>query len=223
MNDNVSGQMNVVIVTGLSGAGKTHAADWFEDKGYYCIDNMPPLLIKDFLELADYNNSRISKAAFVVDIRSEDFADGLKSAISYMRQAPGISYKILFIEASDETLIKRYNESRRRHPLSSGGMATSDVIERERAMMDGIRRDADYIIDTTNMKTAEFQHEMDRVMEGGSPANGRTKFSINIVSFGYKYGVPQDIDMAFDMRFIPNPFYIKSLKKLTGNNKKVQQ
>jgi UPF0042 nucleotide-binding protein len=223
MNDNVSGQTNVVIVTGLSGAGKTHAADWFEDQGYYCIDNMPPLLIKDFLELADYNSSRISRAAFVVDIRSENFSEGLKSAISFMKQAPNISYKILFIEASDETLIKRYNESRRRHPLSSGGMATSDVIERERAMLDEVRRDADYIIDTTNMRTAEFQHEMDRVMGGGSPSNKKTKFSINIVSFGYKYGVPQDIDMAFDMRFIPNPFYVKSLKRLTGNNKKVQQ
>ena len=213
-------KMKVVIITGLSGAGKTHAADWFEDQGYYCVDNMPPSLIKNFLDLTSYMDNRVKKAAFVVDIRSDEFFADLNETLDFLRKAESIEFSILFIEASDSVLIKRYNETRRNHPLTEG-ITTKEVIEQEREMLDDLRRRADYVIDTSSMKVPEFSYEMDKLFAGTEVSEN--KFAINVVSFGYKYGIPQEMDIVFDMRFIPNPFYIPSLKKLTGNNKKVSQ
>ncbi len=216
-----SQKMKVVLITGLSGAGKTNAADWFEDQGYYCIDNMPPSLIKNFLELTSFTPaaSGINKAAFVVDIRSDEFFSGLHETLEYLKKEEAIEFRILFIEASNTTLIKRYNETRRNHPLSNG--STSDeVINKEREMLSELRKRADYLIDTTGMKVSEFNSEMDKMFVKQS---GSSTFAINIISFGYKHGVPQETDLVFDMRFIPNPFYVQSLKHLTGKNKKVSQ
>lgn len=212
-------KMNVVIISGLSGAGKTNAADWFEDQGYYCVDNMPPALIKNFIDLTAYSNKNIEKAAFVVDVRGGAFFADLAPCLEYLDANPMISCKILFIEASDETLIKRYNETRRNHPLSEGS-TSRDVIEKEREKLSELRERADYIIDTTNMKVAGFKLEMEKIFVKAEP---QSTFAVNVTSFGYKYGIPMETDLVFDMRFIPNPYYVPSLKKLTGNNKKVYQ
>lgn len=211
--------MNVVIVTGLSGAGKTNAADWFEDQGYYCVDNMPPALIKNFIELTVYSNKRIKKAAFVVDVRGGEFFDDLHQTLDELQAIETVECKILFIEASTATLIKRYNETRRNHPLSEGSTSRS-VIDAERLQLAELRSRADYIIDTTNMKVAGLKLEMEKLFVGNEP---ESSFAINISSFGYKHGIPMETDLVFDMRFIPNPYYVPSLKKLTGNNKKVYQ
>lgn len=211
--------MNVVIISGLSGAGKTNAADWFEDQGYYCIDNMPPGLIKSFIDLSATSNKNIQNAAFVVDIRGGEFFTDLNECISYLESNEDIKLKILFVEASDEVLVRRYNETRRNHPLSAAA-TTREVIEEERQRLAEIRAKADYILDTTNMKVAGFKQEMERLFLG---IMGESTFAINITSFGYKYGIPLESDLVFDVRFIPNPYYVPSLKKLTGKNKKVSQ
>lgn len=214
----MSAKTEIVIITGLSGAGKTHAADWFEDHGYYCIDNMPPALIKTFLGLSTFREDRLRKAAFVIDIRSEEFFSELDEAIEFLKQRKDIEFSTLFVEASVPSLIRRYNETRRNHPLT-GGKASREVIEREIRLLSDLRSNADHVLDTTNMKVSEFNHQMDKIyMEPGSE---RQAFSINIISFGFKYGLPQEVDMIFDMRFIPNPYYLDSLRNLTGNNKKV--
>lgn len=212
-------KMKVVIVTGLSGAGKTNAADWFEDQGYYCVDNMPPALIRNFIDLTVYSNKQINKAAFVVDVRGGEFFTDLSECLDYLEKSEAIDCKVLFIEASDETLIKRYNETRRNHPLSEGS-TTREVIEEERDKLAELRRRANFIIDTTNMKVAGFKLEMEKLFVG---MEQESAFAINVTSFGYKNGIPMETDLIFDMRFIPNPYYVPSLKKLTGNNKKVFQ
>jgi UPF0042 nucleotide-binding protein len=207
--------MNVIIITGLSGAGKTNAVDWFEDQGYYCVDNMPPALIKDFISLSFSSEKHIEKAAFVVDVRGGVFFKDLKKCIVDLRNNDDIACKVLFIEASETTLVKRYNETRRTHPLVNGSV-TKEVIIQEKERLREIRNMSEYIIDTTNMKVSELKSEINRLFKGGV-----STFSINLSSFGYKYGIPQEADMVVDVRFIPNPYYVKSLKKLTGNNKKV--
>ena len=212
-------KMNVVIITGMSGAGKTNAADWFEDQGYYCVDNMPPALIKNFIELTVFSNKQIKKAAFVVDVRGGEFFTDLSQCLDDLEKSDAIDCKVLFIEASDETLIKRYNETRRNHPLSAGS-TTRDVIEKELEKLAELRQRADFIIDTTNMKVAGFKLEMEKLFVG---MEMESSFAVNITSFGYKHGIPMEADLVFDMRFIPNPYYVPSLKKLTGNNKKVSQ
>ena len=212
-------KMNVVIITGMSGAGKTNAADWFEDQGYYCVDNMPPALIKNFIELTVFSNKQIKKAAFVVDVRGGEFFTDLSQCLDDLEKSDAIDCKVLFIEASDETLIKRYNETRRNHPLSAGS-TTREVIEKEREKLAELRQRADFIIDTTNMKVAGFKLEMEKLFVG---MEMESSFAVNITSFGYKHGIPMEADLVFDMRFIPNPYYVPSLKKLTGNNKKVSQ
>ena len=215
------GKTKVVIVTGLSGAGKTQAADWFEDHGYYCIDNMPPSMIGNFLELEAFDNKSIQKVAFVVDMRSHHFLEGLEDALEKLEESPTIDSGILFIEASDDTLVKRYNETRRTHPLNkNGGVTTREVVQKERELLEPFRKKAAHVIDTTHMKQADLFAEMSRIYEG---LDSRMHFTFNIMSFGYKFGIPQGVDMVFDMRFIPNPFYIPSLKRLTGHNKKVAQ
>ena len=210
-------KMKVVVVTGLSGAGKTNAMDWFEDRGFYCVDNMPPALIANFIELTKSSKKQIEKAAFVFDARGGAYFSDMKEYINILKSDENIDCRILFIEASERTLIKRFNETRRAHPLATGS-TTKEVIAAEREELKEIRDLSDYIIDTTNLKVAELKQEISKIFEEGS---GKSSFLINIKSFGYKRGIPIEADLVLDMRFIPNPYYLPSLKRLTGNNKKV--
>ena len=209
--------MKVVIITGMSGAGRSKAADWFEDQGYYCVDNMPPALMDSFLEMAAVDSNSIDKVAFVADLRSGSFFDQLSKCIDDLRERSGIDLTVVFMEASVSEIVRRFNEVRRNHPLS-GAEASDAVINEEKTKLSGIKAKADYILDTTNLKPAEMNAELDRMLFGG---RGSSNFSVNISSFGFKYGIPSEADVMFDVRFIPNPFWVPSLKKLTGNNKKV--
>lgn len=209
--------MKVIIVTGLSGAGKTTAMDILEDMGYYCVDNMPPTLINNFIELAPKSKA-VETAAFGIDVRGGSLFDDLKDTLDGLKKA-GIDFKILYLEATDRVLSRRYNETRREHPLAHGEPVIKG-IKRERKRLEAIRLEADNIIDTSNMNKAKMAEEIRNIVNEGKDT--RT-FTVNIMSFGFKHGMPVSADMMFDARFIPNPFYVKSLKSLTGNNKKVQQ
>lgn len=210
--------MEVVIITGLSGSGKSKAADWFEDKGYYCIDNMPPALIKNFIDLAT-GDRKIDKVAFVVDIRGGKFFDELKESMDALANNSSIDFKILFIEASNSVLVRRFKEARRQHPLAETAI-TVENIQDEREHLAGLRENATFIVDTTNLKVADLYSELDHLF---SKKTKNTSFSIKFLSFGYKHRIPAEADWVVDVRFIPNPYYVQTLKKLTGNNKKVQQ
>ena len=210
--------MKVVIITGLSGAGRSRTADWFEDQGYYCVDNMPPALIDSFLDMAAIESGRLEHVAFVADLRSGSFFDKLSRVIDDLRKRNGIELTVLYLEASAAEIVRRYNEVRRNHPLT-GGEASVDVIESEAEQLKDIRKKADFIIDTTNLKPSEMHLELDKLIFGGSSSSS---FAVNISSFGFKYGIPSEADVMFDVRFIPNPYYVPSLKNLTGNNKKVK-
>ena len=209
--------MKVVIITGMSGAGRSRAADWLEDQGYYCVDNMPPALIDSFLEMTSVDTNRIDKVAFVTDLRGGSFFDKLSRVIDDLRKRKGIDLTVLYMEAAHKETVRRYNEVRRNHPLS-GAEASLEVIEEETRRLKEIRDKADLILDTTNLKVAELNSELDKMIFGGS---GSSNFAVNISSFGFKYGIPSEADIMFDVRFVPNPYWVPSLKKLTGNNKKV--
>ena len=206
--------MELIIVTGLSGAGKSNALNCLEDMGYYCIDNMPPALIGSFIDLAKTNKLNVDKAAICIDSRS---GEGYRGFDQQLNKYHDTEYKIMFLEASDETLIRRFNETRRNHPLNVSSV--KDGIRKERAFLAKARSISNYVIDTSNMKTAKLKEVIkDIVMKGEE----KQTFIINIQSFGYKHGMPLDADMVFDMRFIPNPYYVPSLKELTGNSMKVK-
>lgn len=210
--------MEVIIITGMSGAGRSRAADWFEDQGFYCVDNMPPALIPNFLEMASTSGSGIEKVAFVADLRSGEFFDELLHVIDELRARNDITLTILYLEAAVSEIVRRYNEVRRNHPLT-GGQASASVIEEEVNKLTQIRRKADLILDTSNLKVPEMYSELDRMIFDGT---GSSNFAINISSFGFKYGIPTEADIMFDVRFLPNPYYVPSLKRLTGNNRKVR-
>ncbi len=209
--------MKTIIVTGLSGAGKSQAMNCLEDLGYYCVDNMPPMLIDSFIKLTSEGSSQFEKAAFAIDVRIGDLFSDIEKSLDELA-AKGIEYKILFLEASERVLIRRFNETRRKHPLSEG-QSSVHGIRREKELMQSLRDRADYVIDTSNMKVARLWEEVKDLMTSGE---SEKTFVVNVFSFGYKRGVPLSADMIFDMRFIPNPYYVKSLKPLTGNNKKVR-
>lgn len=210
--------MDVVIITGMSGAGRSRAADWFEDQGYYCVDNMPPALTNNFLDMASATGNNIEKVALVTDLRGRSFFGELADVIDGLRERDDIDLTVLYMEAAVSEIVRRYNEVRRNHPLT-GGQASASVIEEEIERLRDIREKADIILDTSNLKIPEMIAELDRVFFGGS---GTANFGINISSFGFKYGIPTEADVMFDVRFLPNPFYVPSLKKLSGNNRKVR-
>ena len=211
--------MRSLIVTGMSGAGKSNAIKILEDMGFYCIDNMPPKLINQFIELNEMGTGEIDKAAFVIDIRGGEFFDDLMHSINELKAA-GSKFQILFLEASGEVIIRRYKETRRTHPMSEGGGVHSGIIK-ERKRLQDIRKISDFIIDTSTLKPNQLRQTLSDIFDN-EDAGTIKKLSITIMSFGFKYGMPLDADNIFDMRFIPNPFYLKSLKKLTGNNRKVR-
>ena len=208
--------MKIIIVTGLSGAGKTQAMDVLEDMGYYCIDNMPPSLIRNFLDMAE-KNKEIERAAFGIDVRGGSLFDDLKDALDHMKKED-VDFKILFFEASDSVLARRYNETRREHPLAHGE-AVATGIKREKERLKALREEADAIIDTSYFNNARLASEISNIVGAGK--DDRT-FTVNIMSFGYKHGMPVSADMVFDARFLPNPFYVEELKTLTGNDPEVR-
>ncbi len=208
--------MELIIITGLSGAGKSQAVNCMEDLGYYCVDNMPPTLINEFIELAESGGAGIDKAAFVVDIRQGKFLDDLRDSLeSFAKQ--GREFKVMFLEASDAALIRRYQETRRAHPLDK--ISVQAGIDEERERLADVKAKASYVIDTSSYKIADLNEEIKQLL---SPGLKEESFSITIESFGYKHGVPGEVDWVIDARFITNPFYLASLKSLTGNNMKVR-
>ncbi len=209
--------MQAIIITGLSGAGKTQAVECLEDQGYYCIDNMPPALMMPFVNMANSSGDNIEKVAFVADIREGELFGGLIEAVDSMKES-GVEVKILYLEASEKTLIRRFSATRRVHPMT-GRAVTTEAIKAEHDALRDIRARADFVIDTSNMKTAALKEYLMEILEDD---NREETFVINIMSFGFKHGIPVNADMVFDMRFIPNPFYVPTLKNLTGNNKKIR-
>ncbi|BCK01195.1 RNase adapter RapZ [Anaerocolumna chitinilytica] len=209
--------MRLVIVTGMSGAGKSSALKMLEDAGYFCVDNLPIQLIFKFVQLTFHGNEKFDKVALGVDIRSGQALEELDDILEEVTKG-GYPYEILYLDASDEVLVKRYKETRRIHPLSGGGRVEQG-IESERKKLEFIKKKADVIIDTSQLLTRELKSQIDKIYILNEKYNN---FYITILSFGFKYGIPMDSDLVFDVRFLPNPFYDPVLKPLTGNDKPVR-
>ena len=211
--------MRFVIVTGLSGAGKTQATSSLEDLGYFCVDNLPPTLISKFAEACMQSGGNIEKVALVIDIRGGVFFDDFFDTLNYLKRNE-FKYEILFLDASDEVLIKRFKETRRSHPLSPDGRVLTGITQ-EREKLREIKNIADIIIDTSKY---EIRHLREKINETyGDNKNPERQLSLTVLSFGFKYGIPVDSDLVFDVRFIPNPFYIPELKEYSGNDAPVKE
>ncbi len=210
--------MKFTIITGMSGAGKSQVVKYMEDLGYYCVDNMPPMLLPKFAELCDQSQGTFEKVAIVLDIRGGEFFEDLVSNLEELERL-GYYYEILFLDASNQELIKRFKETRRSHPLSMDG-SLEEGISRERKKLQNLRQMAKNIIDTTGLDLQSLKEELRNLyIEGRKGRNLR----ISLTSFGYKYGIPLESDLVFDVRFLPNPFYVKELKEYTGDDPRVQQ
>lgn len=210
---------NFVIITGLSGAGKSTALKNFEDLGYFCVDNLPTTLIPKFAEICLQLKYKMKKVALGIDIREGDFLDDLFSSLEELGKM-GFSHQILFLEASNSVLVRRYSETRRKHPLDKEGRSILEVIIKERKRLMGIKERADKIIDTTTLTPQEFKQV---VFSSFREVPELDTMNVSLVAFGYKYGIPVDADLVIDTRFLPNPHYIEKLKPLTGNNPEVSR
>ncbi len=204
-------------MTGMSGSGKRTAMKMLEDVGFYCVDNLPVPLIEKFVELVATPNGEISKVALGLDVRADQPFGDAQRVLDKLRE-DGYPFEILFMEASDGVLLKRYKETRRMHPLSLEGRVIEGV-HKERDILEGIRKKADYVIDTSNLLTRELKEEIDHIFVRNEEYSS---LMVTILSFGFKNGIPADADLVFDVRFLPNPFYIDELKHKTGNDKEVQ-
>lgn len=204
---------NLVIITGMSGAGKTIAVQSLEDLGFFCVDNLPPVLIPKFAELIEQSQGRIGKVALVIDLRGREFFDALSESINYLRDNYTLKAEILFLDATDSILVQRYKESRRRHPLTSQGLPL-EGIQHERKMLEELKGMATLVIDTSTLKPAQLK---ERIVSHFANIQ-QNRISINLISFGFKYGVPIDADLLFDVRFLPNPHYVDSLRPHTGQD-----
>ena len=209
--------MRLVVVTGMSGSGKRTALKMLEDMGYYCVDNLPVKLIDKFVELVSAKNTELSKVALGLDVRADEPFSEVVKILDSIKDG-NVKPEILFLEASDSVLLKRYKETRRLHPLSQNGRV-EDGIKMEREVLVDIKKNADYVIDTSNLLTRDFQEELNKIFLQNKQYNN---LMVNIVSFGFKNGIPQDADLVFDVRFLPNPFYVERLKNLTGLDEPVQ-
>lgn len=210
--------MRFVIVTGMSGAGKSTALKMLEDMGYFCVDNLPIMLLPKFAEMITTPNTEVNRVALGIDIRSGQSLDGLEEQLEEM-YTRGIDYEILFLDAKSNVLVKRYKETRRQHPL--GGVGHIDVgIAKERERIAFLKMRATYILDTSRMLTRELKAELEKIFVEGKDFKN---LYVTIMSFGFKYGIPEDADLVFDVRFLPNPYYIEDLKAKTGNDKEVQE
>jgi len=208
--------VELVIITGMSGAGKTVAVQSFEDLGFYCIDNLPPELLVMFLDLMMKSENRMNRIAAVMDTRGGDLFDSLIGALDNLLQMKGVSSRILFLDANDETLVRRYKETRRSHPLSEGGLPLTG-IKKERLLLSEMKGRARSIFNTTGLKPRGLR---EKIMSEFSSKED-LGFTLNFLSFGFKHGMPIDADVVFDVRFLPNPFYIEDLKPKTGLDKEV--
>jgi RNase adapter protein RapZ len=206
----------LIIITGLSGAGKSWAIKCFEDLGYYCVDNLPTTLIPTFTELCAHSTRRIARIALGVDIREREYLHSVVEVLGELRGA-GYSTEILFLDASEEALVRRYHETRRRHPVSSGSLL--DGIREERKLLANLRELADRVIDTSQITVHDLRQRLVELYGEAAPPG----LSLNLLSFGYKFGVPYEADLVFDCRFLPNPFFVDSLKALDGRTPAVRQ
>ncbi|OEH92251.1 RNase adapter RapZ [Bacillus solimangrovi] len=208
--------MQLVIITGMSGAGKTVAVQSFEDLGFFCVDNLPPALLPKFLELMKESGGKMDRAALVMDLRGRDFFENLLDSIDEMNKQDWVTPHILFLEAEDQSLVSRYKETRRSHPLAPQGLPL-EGIKNERKILDELKGRAQTIVDTTRMKPRQLRE----VIIEKFANDKQSVFNVNIMSFGFKHGIPIDADLVFDVRFLPNPHYIDALRPLTGLNEEV--
>jgi UPF0042 nucleotide-binding protein len=211
------GTRRFVILTGLSGAGKTHAIRALEDLGYFCIDNLPTQLIPTMAELMTRDDASLDKVAIVVDVREGGFLTQFPRTYRKLQQTPGVNPTLIFLEASHSTLVRRFSETRRPHPLAPD-RSVSEGIREERDKLNEIRKIADLIVDTSNLTVHELR---DAFMRMSRDKNARAEMVVNLVSFGYKHGVPVDADLVFDVRCLPNPHFVDRLRRLTGRDRAV--
>jgi UPF0042 nucleotide-binding protein len=209
--------MKFIIITGISGAGKSLVAKYLEDLGFFCVDNLPPALISKFAEICLQSGGKMDKIALVIDIRGGELLKDFFPALNGLKDA-GFPYEIFFMEASDKVLIKRYKETRRTHPLSPEGRIIEGINE-ERRVLGKIKEKANYVIDTSNLTPRQLKEEIASIISYGDFKG----MIISIISFGFKYGIPIDCDLVLDVRFIPNPYYVESMKRLTGRNETVKE
>jgi len=210
--------MKLLIVTGMSGSGKSQAANALEDMGYYCVDNIPPSIIPSFVELSNHGVSELEKLAIVTDVRGGEMFAQISDVLEGFKQN-GISYKILFLDASDDVLIRRYKENRRNHPLSDrSNMPLAQAVKTERELLSKIRSEADYVVDTSRITVAVLKNRICEIFLGDINEGMKIKCK----SFGFKYGADAEADLVFDVRCLPNPFYIDELKNKTGVNREVR-
>ena len=210
--------LELVVITGLSGAGRTQAMQSLEDQEFFCVDNLPPTFLVKFAELCAQSRGKVSKAAIVCDLRGGEFFSSLSEALSNLEKE-GFHLEVLFLDASDETLIRRYKESRRRHPLSPHGRVL-DGIQAERLQLEELRIRADNIIDTSDLSSQQLRSQVAKLF---GKAQGLEQMAVSVISFGFKYGIPMDADLVMDVRFLPNPFYVETLRPLTGEHTLVQE
>lgn len=208
--------IKMVIITGMSGAGKTVAIQSFEDLGYFCVDNLPPTLLPKFLELMKESGSKMNKVALVMDLRGREFFESLFQALDDIAETTWINPQILFLDAKDATLVTRYKETRRSHPLATTGLPL-EGIKHERELLEELKGRAQLIFDTSNLKPRELR---EKILQQFAEDAEHT-FSVNVLSFGFKYGVPIDADLVFDVRFLPNPHYIDHMRPKTGLEEEV--
>ncbi|MDQ6422758.1 RNase adapter RapZ [Paenibacillus sp. LHD-117] len=203
----------LVIITGMSGAGKTIAVQSLEDLGFFCVDNLPPVLIPKFAELIEQSNGKIGKVALVIDLRGREFFTALSESLTYIKDNHTISCEILFLDATDEVLVQRYKESRRRHPLAPQGLPL-DGIHSERRLLEDLKGSASQVIDTSSLKPLQLKERIISHFTNLEQSN----LSVNVTSFGFKYGIPIDADLIYDVRFLPNPHYVEQLRPNTGQH-----
>ena len=211
--------MEFVIVSGLSGAGKTRTADMLEDLGFYCVDNMPVALLTRFAQLCLAAGGRYERVALVTDIRERESFSELFSALDELTDM-GCDYKILFVEADTDVIVKRYKESRRRHPIAVGGSSLQEDVERERRLLSDVRARADFIVNTSSYPLSQLQSEIYRLFSVGGEERS---LSISVMSFGFKHGLPLDADLVFDVRCLPNPYYNEALRPMCGLDPEVSE
>lgn len=212
--------MEFILISGMSGAGKSKAASYMEDMDFFCVDNLPAPLISKFAELGMAGSGEYERVVLVTDVRSGTRFDGLFQALDDLKNM-NCSYRILFMDADDETIIKRYKETRRSHPLMEECESLEQAIALERKMLAPLRERAEYIIDTSNLSTAKLKGELRRLFARGDAAKG--KMDLRVISFGFKHGVPMEADLTFDVRFLPNPYYVQELRAQTGLDAAVRE